>query len=374
MAIGPAWIETGLPEELAELEAELNRRVIGQAEAIAPIVRAIARYRAGLAGSDRPVAAFLMLGPTGVGKTLTAEALAELLHGTPKAMLKVHCGEFRSDHELARLKGSPPGYVGWKECVPVFQEAKLREVRLRDSLAVVLFDEVEKAHPALWDLLLGLLDKGEATLNDNTRTDFRRTIILMTGNAGAREMWDRLGGGYGFSAASGSPGAAVSLDGVASRAADRLFSPEFRNRLTAVLSYKPLGFGQVLDICSMELQRLAARLRACASPGPAGRDRGRCDAGAPAGETTGGITLLFEPAVVERVAREGHEPRFGARHVKRAIERLIEEPLANILAGGRVQPGEGIVVRLADTIRFQVADHRGGYQDGPNHRAAVGGY
>jgi ATP-dependent Clp protease ATP-binding subunit ClpA len=334
------WLDAALPEPLAEMEAALNARVIGQGVAISQVVRAIARYRAGLAGLERPVAAFLLLGPTGTGKTLTAEALAESLHGTPAAMLKVHCAEFRSEHELARLKGSPPGYVGWKECVPVLHETKLREARICDTLAVVLFDEVEKAHPALWDLLLGLLDKGEVVLNDNTHADFRRTIVFLTGNAGAREMADRLSGGYGFSA--GTPharigqggAAAVPLEGIASRAVDRLFSPEFRNRLTGVLTYRPLEFEQVTAICSLELRRLSARL-AAREHGPVG--------------------LSVSPAALQRVARDGYDPRCGARHVKRAIERLVEEPLANILAAGRVASGATVTVCDGDTLRFHSA-------------------
>ncbi|MGH9576123.1 MAG: AAA family ATPase, partial [Terriglobales bacterium] len=192
------YLEAGAPRALRELEASLTARVIGQEDGIAEIVRALARYRAGLAGQDSPIAAFLLLGPTGVGKTLTVEAMAELLHGSPRAVLKVHCAELRSDHELARMKGSPPGYVGWKECVPLFHDSRLKEVRLRDEPALVLFDEIEKAHPALWDLLLGMLDKGEVVLNDNTRADFRRTIVFLTGNAGAREMAEALNGSLGF--------------------------------------------------------------------------------------------------------------------------------------------------------------------------------
>ena len=189
------WLEPTLPPEMEELRAALLARIVGQEEAVDYIVRAMSRYRAKLAGLERPVAAFLLLGPTGVGKTSTVEALADLLHGSPKAVLKIHCSEFCSDHELARMKGAPPGYVGWRECVPLFHEARLKEVRARSDLALVLFDEVEKAHPTLWDLLLGLLDKGEVVLNDNTRTDFRKTLVFLTGNAGGREVAQALSGG-----------------------------------------------------------------------------------------------------------------------------------------------------------------------------------
>jgi ATP-dependent Clp protease ATP-binding subunit ClpB len=322
MKTEPEWLDTGLPDDLEQLRGTLNRRVIGQEEAIGQVVRALARYQAGLAGIDRPVAAFLLLGPTGVGKTLTVEAVAEALHGSPNAVLKIHCAELRSDHELARMKGSPPGYVGWKECVPFFHETKLREVRLRSELALVLFDEVEKAHPALWDLLLGMLDKGEVVLNDNTRTDFRKTLVFLTGNAGAREMSAQLSGGLGFQ-----PHTRGDLAGIACRAADRLFSPEFRNRLTATLTYQSLGWTELLEVCRIELKRLAARLRARESDP---------------------IGVRFQSAAIESIARDGYEPKFGARHVKRAIERLVEDPLANMLAAGRVAAGDCVLVCRAD--------------------------
>lgn len=325
------WLDSSPPEELNDLREALSSRVVGQQEAIGQIVRALARYRAGLAGLERPVAAFLLLGPSGVGKTLTVETLADILHGSPRAVLKTHCAELRSDHELARMKGSPPGYVGWKECVPLFHETRLKEVRLRSDLALVLFDEVEKAHPALWDLLLGLLDKGEVVLNDNTRTDFRKTIVFMTGNAGAREMAEALSGSMGFQ-----PHTRGDMAGIAERAADRLFSTEFRNRLTATVTYRPLAEDQLKRVCRLDLGRLAARLR----------ER----------EYTS-VTLQWEPAVVDFITQRGFESRFGARHIRRAIERLIEDPLANLLAAGRVQAEDCIVVCVGETagqpLRFR---------------------
>ncbi len=342
--LAPALLDTSLPAELVELEQAICARVIGQAEAAAHVVRALARYRAGLAAAERPVAAFLLLGPTGVGKTLTVEVLAELLQGSPHAALKIHCAELRSDHELARMKGSPPGYVGWKECVPLFHESKLREVRLRSDLALVLFDEVEKAHPALWDLLLGLLDKGEVVLNDNTRTDFRRTLIFLTGNTGAREIAERLSGGVGFQ-----PHTRGDIAGIAWRAADRIFSPEFRNRLTAAITYQPLGWEDVLGVCRLELARLAGHLATTTGSGPPPEGPPE---GWPRGVSTPGqegVALKFEEGVAEHVCREGYDPRFGARHVKRAIERLVEDPLANLLAAGRIKPGDCLVAFVPQT-------------------------
>ncbi len=319
----------GLPDSLREIQEEICRRVIGQEAAAKAIVEAIARFRAGLAGTERPVGAFLLLGPTGVGKTLTAEVLADILHGSPRAVLKVHCAELRSEHELARLKGAPPGYVGWKDCVPLLHETRLREVRLRDGLAVVLFDEIEKAHPALWDLLLGMLDKGEVLLNDNTRVDFRRTIIFLTSNTGAREIESRLVGGMGFS-----PPTGFDTTAMATQAAARVFSPEFRNRLSATIAYRPLARTEVVRITRLELEALVARLR----------DR-----------TEGPVSLWFTPGAVELIAQSGFEPKFGARHIKRAIECLVENPLANLLAGGTLLPGDRLSASASSetgTLRF----------------------
>jgi ATP-dependent Clp protease ATP-binding subunit ClpC len=320
------WLEACLPEELEHLRRKLESRIIGQKQGIGEIVACLARFRAGMAGIDRPIGAFLLLGPSGSGKTLTVEALAENLHGAAKAILKLHCAELTSEHEFARLKGAPPGYVGWKECVPLLHEARLREVRLRDEPALVLFDEVEKAHPALWDLLLGLLDKGEVVLNDNTRADFRKTIVFLTGNAGAREIAHRLNGGFGFRpAAALDPGGAEAitpraLDGIARRASERLFSPEFRNRLSASITYQPLTREQLFQVARLELDRLAAQLRVRHS-----------------------LLLDFEPRAVAEILDAGYEPQYGARHLKRAITRLVEDPLANLIASGKVQPGDRIV-------------------------------
>ncbi len=334
----PDWLEPSAPPALRELAATLGARLIGQPEAIAQIVRAVTRFRAGLAGRERPVAAFLFIGPTGVGKTLAVEALAEALHGSPQAMLKIHCAEVRAEHELARMKGPPPGYVGWHEMVPLFHQKRLEDARhLKDeALALVLFDEVEKAHPALWDLLLGILDKGEVVLNDATSSDFRKALIFMTGNVGAREVAEALSGGMGFQ-----PHAYGGAEGYATRAAEQLFSPEFRNRLTAVVSFRALGPEQLREVAKRELARLAHILSGTATPGCA----------AP------GFTLLHETPIVDRIVAEGYEPRYGARHIRRAIERLLEDPLANLLASGQIVAGDRLVVSSTATpgcaLRFR---------------------
>ncbi len=319
----PVRLPIRLPAELHQLESQLCGRVIGQAHVAREIIAAIARYRGGFAGQDRPAGSFLMLGPTGVGKTLMVEALADLLHGTTKAVLKFHCAEFRSDHELARLKGAPPGYVGWKDCVPLLHQTKLREVRLKNEPALVLFDEVEKAHPALWDLLLGLLDKGEVLLNDNVRSDFRHALIFFTGNTGAREMERELAGGIGF----GSGGStALTLDGFAISAARRLFSPEFRNRLTRTLTFHPLSPDDAIRIAALELDRIITRAL-----------------------VSGGFSLHFSPEMPRWIAARGFNVETGAREIRRTIERYIEEPLSHLICGEQVQAGQQLIAVPAET-------------------------
>ncbi len=190
----------------------------------------------------------------------------------------------------------------------------------RPRLHVLRYDpSVLVAHPTLWDLLLGLLDKGEVVLNDNTRTDFRKTLVFLTGNAGGRDVAQALSGGIGFAPDRGSG----SFSRIAVRSAERVFSPEFRNRLTATLAYQPLSWEELLRVCRLELARLAARLRA---------------------REPDWVALQYEAAAVEQIARQGYEAKFGARHIRRAIERMVEEPLANLLASGAIGPEDSIVI------------------------------
>src|SRR5258706_7095298 len=212
------------PTRPAVVLRQMRECVHGQDEALEAIVRAYTLWAAGLAGLDKPVAAFLLLGPTGVRKTLTVEAMAEALHGDCRKLIKIHCDEYRHSHEVARLVGAPPGYIGHKETQPRLSQRRVQEARSRNCpLVVVLFDEIEKAHPDLWDLLLGVLDKGDLHLGDGSAADLRQAIIFLTSNVGSREA----GATTGFH-----PPARQ----VAGGAARRLISPGFRNRLTDQLA------------------------------------------------------------------------------------------------------------------------------------------
>lgn len=307
------WLDTGPPQEALDLLASLRRRVLGQSDPLEAIANAVIRWRAGMAGLERPVASFLLLGPTGVGKTLTVEALAEVLHGDDRHFIKINCAEYSHGHEVSKLVGAPPGYVGWRETEPILGEKGIAEVRSKAcGLALILFDEVEKAGHQLWDLLLGVLDKGELSTGSGVKVDLRETLIFFTGNTGSRELAPALTGGLGFRAQE--PDLAA-VSGIVEKAAAQVFAPEFRNRLTATFTFQALSQQDIAAIARAELTRLAERMeRRPFAP----------------------LRLLYEKPLADFIAREGYDARYGARHVKRAIERLIEQPLANLVASGRI--------------------------------------
>jgi ATP-dependent Clp protease ATP-binding subunit ClpB len=298
--------------ENSRLRAALEERVLGQFGVLQPIVDAYVRWKAGLSGLDKPVGAFLMLGPTGVGKTLTVESLAEVLHGDSRMLIKIHCAEYRHSHEIARLIGAPPGYIGHREAPARLSQRKIQEAQSKGCpLSIILFDEIEKAHPDLWDLLLGVLDKGELALGDGSNADFRQSMVFLTSNVGAREASGAIG--YRSEEASEQSQKAKS-------AARRLFSPEFRNRLTAQLMYRALSNEQLRLVAKLELRRFSNRVR-----------------------QTRGIDIIFDDSIVSCVLRESKGlESFGARPIRRAIENLLELPLADMILDGRVGPGDEV--------------------------------
>jgi ATP-dependent Clp protease ATP-binding subunit ClpA len=311
-----------VPSESSRLRTALEERVLGQSDAVQAIVDSYVRWKAGLAGLDKPVATFLMLGPTGVGKTLTVESLAEVLHGDARMLIKIHCAEYRHSHEIARLVGAPPGYIGHKETQPRLSQRKIQEAQSKGCpLVILLFDEIEKAHPDLWDLLLGVLDKGDLHLGDGSSADLRQSIVFLTSNVGAREA----AGAIGYRS-----GESTERAQKAESAARRLFSPEFRNRLTAQITYRSLNEDQVRSITDLELRRCSTRLR-----------------------QTRGVGLAFRDSVVSCVLDDCQSPEtsssqtlatFGARPIRRTIERLLELPLAHMILDGRIGPGDEIEV------------------------------
>ncbi len=318
---------TSIPEDLA---ARLRERIVGQEEAIEAITPYVDLHRAGLAPEGRPLGVFLLLGPTGTGKTKTVEALADALHGSERNVLRVDCGEFQLEHEVARLVGAPPGYVGHRETQPMINQSKLNAVSSeRCGLSIVLFDEIEKAAPALGRLLLGVLDKATLKLSDNTTVNFERSIIFMTSNLGAREMMAELAPAFGFSGKGPGDGSVEKLKRIGTAAVRKRFSPEFVNRVDRVLTYRPLdrvALDSILDLQLGALQdHIIARL------GPAG------------------FQLRLSEAARGLLLKEGTCAEYGARELKRTIHRRLMQPLARVVLGRQAAPGSVVRVERAES-------------------------
>jgi CheY-like chemotaxis protein len=327
------------PAPLGDLIELLSRKVVGQPSALQYIVPCIQMYQAGLNPPDRPAGIFLLLGPTGTGKTRTVEALAEILHGSPKHLLKIDCAEYQSDHEVAKLIGAPPGYIGHRETKPLLnQQRLLGVVSPQCDLAIVLFDEIEKAAPALTSLLLGVLDKATLREGDNTVVNFEKTLIFLTSNLGARDMLKEVRPDIGFQAVEPrtSTEIATRLESIGLAAVRKRFSPEFLNRIDAVITYRPLdeaSLGEILDHHIAELQRhVHTRL----------------------GERS--FEIAITPAARKLLLDKGASQEFGARELKRTIHRVLTQPLAALVADGEVEPAGSVVVDLAeagDTLQLR---------------------
>jgi len=310
--------------EAEALQSGLRRLVVGQEEAVEQIVGVYQMHVAGLAATGRPIGNFLFLGPTGSGKTRIVEALAETLLGDARAVVKVDCAEFQHSHEIAKLIGSPPGYLGHRETSPVLSQEALNHFHTGTvKIGFVLFDEIEKASDALWNLLLGILDKATLTLGDNHRVDFSRTMIFMTSNLGAAQMTALVERGIGFcgpTAGALSPGK-MTKAGV--EAARRKFTPEFINRIDKVVVFKPLGEPELRRVLEIELRAVEQRISTdCANPF--------------------GFTLT--EAAKSHVLGEGVDPRYGARRLKRAIETLLVQPMSNLVASRQLGLGDRLSI------------------------------
>jgi len=310
-----------------ELENRLSHLIVGQQEAIHEIVRAYQMHLAGLAPTGRPVANFLFLGPTGSGKTRVVEATAESLLKNPRAVVKIDCAEFQHSHEIAKLIGSPPGYLGHRETHSLLSREVLNQQHTEKlKLSFVLFDEIEKASDALWNLLLGILDKATLTLGDNRKVDFSATMVFLTSNLGASEMSalvnPRLGfRGYGDEDPS-KMAACISRVGV--EAARRRFTPEFMNRLDRIVVFKSLEKAELRKIVDIELEMVQRRI-----DNASGDDS---------------FMLNVSDDAREFLLVEGTDMRYGARPLKRAIERLLVQPISNLVATGQI--GKGDLVRV----------------------------
>src|SRR5712675_1025959 len=303
-------------------EEELRQRVVGQSEAVQALVDLYEVFCAGLHSAGRPVGNLLFLGPTGSGKTRTVEAAAEILFGDSRAVIKVDCAEFQHSHEIAKLIGSPPGYLGHRETHPLItQEALAASHRDHLKLSFLLFDEIEKASDALWQLLLGMLDKATLTLGDNRKVDLSQTVIFLTSNLGGGEIAELMEGGMGFIQPPDTPVAGLNekVERMAVEAARRKFSPEFMNRLDKVVVFHPLKREQLQEVLDIELGQVQQRVLDTAK---------------------GQFLFRVTEAGRDFLLREGTDQRYGARHLKRAIERHVVYPLANLLATDQVTLGD----------------------------------
>ncbi len=314
--------------EVRDFEAAIRQRVVGQDRAVRRLARIYQVFLAGLATPGRPLANLLFLGPTGSGKTRLVEATSEVLFGDARAIVKIDCAEFQHSHEIAKLIGSPPGYLGHRETQPLItQEILEQHYTDKLKLALVLFDEIEKASDALWQLLLGILDKATLTLGDNRRVDFSRSMIFMTSNIGSHAVSGLMTGGIGFSL--GLEQDRDELDHkiykTALEAARRKFSPEFMNRIDKVIVFRALRRDHLEKILDIELGRVQERIISSSASG------------------NQFVFKCSEPAR-EFLLREGTDVKYGARHLKRAIERHLVFPLSSLLATQQIGLGDLITV------------------------------
>ncbi|MDG9872789.1 ATP-dependent chaperone ClpB [Pseudomonas juntendi] len=300
----------GEREKLLKMEALLHQRVIGQGEAVTAVANAVRRSRAGLSDPNRPSGSFLFLGPTGVGKTELCKALAEFLFDTEEAMVRIDMSEFMEKHSVARLIGAPPGYVGYEE------GGYLTEAVRRKPYSVVLLDEVEKAHPDVFNVLLQVLEDGRLTDSHGRTVDFRNTVIVMTSNLGSAQIQELVGDREAQRAAV--------MDAVGAH-----FRPEFINRIDEVVVFEPLGREQIAGITEIQLGRLRSRLLE--------RE----------------LSLSLSPEALDKLIAVGYDPVYGARPLKRAIQRWIENPLAQLILAGKFMPGTAITAKVeGDEIVF----------------------
>ncbi|OHA93092.1 MAG: AAA family ATPase [Candidatus Zambryskibacteria bacterium RIFCSPHIGHO2_02_38_10.5] len=322
--------------EILDFEQGLLNKIIGQDRAVRQIVNMYQVYLVGMAQPNRPIGNLLFLGPTGSGKTRVVEASAEILFGSPRAFIKLDCAEFQHSHEIAKLIGSPPGYLGHRETPPILTQGAIDQYQTDTcKLSFILFDEIEKANNALWQLLLGILDKATLTLGDNRKVDLSRCVVFMTSNLGAVEMSEMLTGGIGFTSGVRTDESNLAdidrkMYRTALEVAKRKFSPEFMNRLDKVVVFRTLNQQHLRQILDIELNDVQNRILASQS----------------------GKQFIFRCTgeAKEFLLRQGTDLKYGARHLKRAIEKFLVYPLSNLIATGQIGLGDIIKVDLAKSV------------------------
>lgn len=307
---------------LKGMRAELKSKVIAQDPAIDKLVSAIQRSRIGLKDPNRPIGTFMFLGPTGVGKTYLAKKLAEYMFGSADAMVRIDMSEYMEKFTVSRLVGAPPGYVGYEE------GGMLTEKVRRKPYSIVLLDEIEKAHPDVFNTLLQMMDDGRLTDSNGRTVDFRNTVIIMTSNVGTRQLKD-FGRGIGFSAMEGMSDQQVSRS-VIQKALNKQFSPEFLNRIDEIITFDQLDLNAILKIIDIELESVLKRIE------------------------TIGYKLEIEPEAKTFIANKGYDKQFGARPLRRAIQQHLEDGISEMIVEDKVAMGQTIVAYLDnDTVRFK---------------------
>ena len=352
-----------------DFEGRLGGLIVGQERAVRRISGLYQIYLAGMQNPGKPLGTMLFLGPTGSGKTRVVEAAAEVLFGDTNAVVKIDCAEFQHSHEIAKLIGSPPGYLGHRETAPMLTQENLDKYHNdHDKLTFILFDEIEKASDALWQLLLGILDKATLTLGDNRKVDFSHCMIFLTSNLGAKEMSELITGSIGFAPARGKGMMVDDVDQkiyrTASEAAKRKFSPEFMNRIDKVVVFRSLKEHHLKQILELELGQVQARIM-----------RGT-------GEK---FVFTCTDAAKKFLLAEGIDFKYGARHLKRSIERFLVYPISNLVATTQVATGDLVVIDFDnETARLVFTKEDGGalidpyrerygemFEEGPDEQAAA---
>ncbi|MCP5120697.1 MAG: ATP-dependent Clp protease ATP-binding subunit [bacterium] len=357
--------------EAVGLEHSLERMIIGQQEAIHEIVNIYQMYLTGMNPPGRPIGNFLFLGPTGSGKTRIVEATAESLVTDARAVIKIDCAEFQHSHEIAKLIGSPPGYLGHRETHPLLSQEMLDQYHSDTfKISFVLFDEIEKASDSLWNLLLGILDKATLTLGDNRKVDFSQALVFMTSNLGASEMSSIMSPKMGFASQTETPKTALD-DKLAAKvrrtgteAARRKFTPEFVNRLDKIVVFKPLGEPELRKILDIELGMVQERIFTSADPARS-------------------FVFNVSDGAKDHLLDKGTDMKYGARHLKRAIEKHLVQPLSNLIATDQIaggdlvsidydsEPGQITFFKEAEGLELQHMTEIVESNGGPLQKAAV---
>lgn len=315
----------------------LRRNVIGQDEAVSEVEDVVSLAKANMTDPNKPAGIFLLLGPTGTGKTHMVEKLAEALHGTEKHLIKLNGGEFSSDHEVAKILGAPPGYLGHKETTPVFTQQKITNKQsAKFGYTIILIDEIEKSSPSMQKSLLNIFDRGEMTLGDNTKVNFTECIFFLTSNLGAKELNRLLGGDMGLAPNTLSTSAAHRG---ALTTTKKYFSPEFFNRLDKTITFKHLEDHHLLEILKLELNKVELRAE-------------------------GKFYLKPKPEVLTWLVGKGYDKEYGARHLRRAVSQYVTLPLAKCWNSGQLGKHAEVAISLAaDQLVFKVEEKFAAYAE-----------